>query len=133
MAFESNKLKDVECNYPTHNLELLGVVRACRVWRHYLLGVKFKLRCDHQSLKYIMTQWLLNNRHRWWLEFLQEYDFEIEYLPVKNNVVVDALNRREFVAAITVVRSHLGERVIEALLSDPLFGEVYRLVSGVLT
>ena len=70
VAYESRKLKDAEQNYPAHDLELLGVVHACKVWRHYLLGVIFKIRCDHQSLRYIMTQRLLNNRQRRWLEFL---------------------------------------------------------------
>ena len=80
-------MKDAECNYPTHDLELLAVIHACKVWRHYLLGSKFKIRCDHQSLKYVMTQRFLNNRQRRWVEFLQEYDFEFEYLPGKDNVV----------------------------------------------
>ena len=45
VAYESRKLKDVEQNYLAHDLELLGVVHACKVWRHYLLGIIFKIHC----------------------------------------------------------------------------------------
>ena len=38
MAYESSKLTAAERNYPAHVLELLAVVHALRVFKHYLLG-----------------------------------------------------------------------------------------------
>ena len=38
IAYESRKLTATERNYPAHILELLAVVHALRVFRHYLLG-----------------------------------------------------------------------------------------------
>jgi len=38
VAYESRKLTVAERNYPAHVLELLAVVHALRVFRHYLLG-----------------------------------------------------------------------------------------------
>jgi len=38
VAYESSKLAVTERNYPAHGLELLAVVHALRVFRHYLLG-----------------------------------------------------------------------------------------------
>ena len=37
IAYESRKLTATERNYPAHILELLAVVHALRVFRHYLL------------------------------------------------------------------------------------------------
>ena len=37
MAYESRKLTAAERNYSAHVLELLAVVHALRVFRHYLL------------------------------------------------------------------------------------------------
>ena len=130
VAFESRKLKPAELNYPTHDLEMLSIIHACKMWRHYLLGQKFQLRTDHKSLKYIMTQKFLNARQRRWIEFLQEYDFEIAYIPGKDNVVADALSRREFVDAITVVHSHLADKVREALRRDKYFGSIIEELSN---
>ena len=38
MAYESSKLTVAERNYLAHVLELLAVVHALRVFRHYVLG-----------------------------------------------------------------------------------------------
>ncbi len=38
VAYESRKLTAAERNYPAHVLELLAVVHALRVFKHYLLG-----------------------------------------------------------------------------------------------
>ena len=39
IAYASRQLKKHEQNYPTHNLELVAVVFALWIWRHYLYGV----------------------------------------------------------------------------------------------
>ena len=49
---------------------------------------------DHKSLKYIFTQRDLNMRQRRWMEFLGDYDFNLDYHPSKENVVADALSRK---------------------------------------
>ena len=41
MAFPSRKLRVHKMNYPTHDLELLVVIHALTLWRHYLLGGNF--------------------------------------------------------------------------------------------
>jgi hypothetical protein len=56
ICYESRKLKEHEKNYATHDLELATVVHALRKWRHYLMGKKFKLRIDHNGLKYLFDQ-----------------------------------------------------------------------------
>jgi hypothetical protein len=60
VCYESRKLKEHEKNYATHDLELAAVVHALRKWRHYLMGKKFELRIDHNSLKYLFDQPTLN-------------------------------------------------------------------------
>ena len=82
-----------EINYPTHERELLAVIHALRVWRHYLLGKRFKIFTDHHSLKYLMTQPNLSKRQARWVEMLAEFDFEVVHRPGKSNVVADALSR----------------------------------------
>ena len=40
VAYASRQLRKHELNYPTHDLELAGVVHALKIWRHYLTGHK---------------------------------------------------------------------------------------------
>jgi hypothetical protein len=38
ISYISRKLRNHEENYATQDLELLAIVYALRVWRHYLIG-----------------------------------------------------------------------------------------------
>ena len=96
IAYASRQLKPHEKNYPTHDLELAGVIFALKIWRCYLYGAKFELYTDHQSLKYLFTQRDLNLRQRRWVEYMEDYVFNLEYHPGKANVVADALSRKNY-------------------------------------
>ena len=93
IAYASRQLKKHEQNYPTHDLELVLVVFALRIWRHYLYGVPCRIFTDHKSLQYLFTQKELNMRQRRWVELIKDYECTIEYHTGKANVVVDALSR----------------------------------------
>ncbi|GJR12163.1 putative reverse transcriptase domain-containing protein [Tanacetum coccineum] len=95
IAYASRQLKIYEKNYTTHDLELGAVVFALKIWRHYLYGTKCTVFTDHKSLQHILNQKELNMRQRRWLELLSDYNCEIRYHPEKENVVADALSRKE--------------------------------------
>ena len=80
ISYASRKLKVHEKNYPTHDLELVTVVFAPKIWRHYLYGVHVDVFTDHKSLQYVFTQKELNIHQRRWLEFLKDYDMSVHYL-----------------------------------------------------
>ena len=77
IAYASRQLKTHEQNYPTHDLELVAVVFALNIWRHYLYGESCDIFTDHKCLKYIFTQKDLNLRQRRWLELIKDYDMNI--------------------------------------------------------
>ncbi|KAJ4802068.1 polyprotein [Rhynchospora pubera] len=103
IAYASRQLRSHEQNYPTHDLELVAIIFALKIWRHYLYGVKCKIYTDHQSLKYIFTQKELNLRQRRWLELMKDYDLEILYHAGKANLVADALSRKSQMNAVTLL------------------------------
>lgn len=80
-------------NYPTHEKELLAIVRALEKWRYYLLGTRFTVYTDHRTLEYFQNQPSLSKRQARWSEFLAQYDFTIKYVPGDSNTVADALSR----------------------------------------
>ncbi|WVZ81080.1 hypothetical protein U9M48_028503 [Paspalum notatum var. saurae] len=107
IAYASRQLRKHELNYPTHDLELVAVVHALKIWRHYLYGQRCEIYTDHKSLKYIFTQNELNMQQRRWLELIKDYDMEIHYHPSKANVVANALSRKSYAnMALCFMMSH---------------------------
>jgi hypothetical protein len=94
ICYESRKLKEHERHYATHDLELAAIEHVLRKWRHYLMGKRFEIITNHNGMKYLFDQPTLNVRQIIWLEFLSEYEFDINHIKGKENKVTDALNRR---------------------------------------
>ena len=90
--YESQKLKEHETNYPTHDLELAAIIHALKKWRNYLMGRNFLLKTNNMSLKYLFDQPDLNARQARWLDFLSEYHFKLKHIKGKGNKVFDALS-----------------------------------------
>ncbi|XP_062118839.1 uncharacterized protein LOC133832520 [Humulus lupulus] len=94
VAYASCQLKPHEKNYPTHDLELAGVIFALKIWICNLYGAKFELYSNHKSLKYLFTKRDLNLRQRRWVEYMEDYYFTLQYHPGKASVVANALSRK---------------------------------------
>jgi len=62
IAYASRQLRKHEGNYPTHDLEMVAVIFALKIWRSYIYRGKVQVFTDHKSLKYIFTQPWLNLR-----------------------------------------------------------------------
>ena len=105
VAYESRKLTAAEQNYPAHVLELLAVVHALRVFRHYLLGggaprpsgcwSDFDLRTDNQAITWLKTNRHLNKMYVRWLDEIEDFRFDVTHLPGSRNPT-DPLSRRGF-------------------------------------
>jgi len=138
VAYVSRQLKVYEKNYPTHDLKLATVVFVLKIWRHYLFGSKFGVFSDHESLKYLFYQKELNMRQRRWLEFLEDYDFQLIYHPEKANVVADALSRKSRHMSILMVKElELIEQfhnlsMVSELTSDGVKLGMLKLTSNIL-
>ena len=80
IAYESRKLKEHEKNYTTHDLELVVIIHALKMWQHYLIGRIFLLMSNNISLKYLFDQQNISDRQARWLLFLSKYDFETKHI-----------------------------------------------------
>jgi hypothetical protein len=85
VAFMSKALSDAEKNYKIYDKELLTIVKALKIWRHYLVYTKnqFKVWTDHKNLKYFQDPQKLNARQAQWYITLQEYGYLLTH-PRKN-------------------------------------------------
>ncbi|GBP07762.1 Retrovirus-related Pol polyprotein from transposon 17.6 [Eumeta japonica] len=98
VCYASRTLNDHERNYSATDKEFLAIIWSVGYFRPYLYGRKFKIRTDHQPIKYLQAKYKgkdLSPRHQRWLLKLGEYDCEIEYLKGKENKVADFLSRLE--------------------------------------
>jgi hypothetical protein len=108
----------------THDLELLAIVYALKVWRHYLVGQKFELNTDHCGLQHIFTQSDLNTRQRRWSKLLSEYYFEITYIKGIVNRVADALSQRPRIFLVLPLHMNLREKILTLQCDDDWYKEV---------
>lgn len=92
-CYISRTLNRAETHYTTTEKELLAIVWAIQRHRQYLLGRKFKIRTDHQALKWLQSVKDPSSRLIRWRLRLEEYDYEIEYHKGKDNLAADALSR----------------------------------------
>ena len=100
LAYESQKLRGPELLYNIYDKEMLAIMHALAKFRQYLVGTQFVVKSDHNSLKYLLEQKDLNERKHKWVSKIQAYNFDIEFVKGKNNVVVDALSKRPSIFAM---------------------------------
>ena len=56
LAFESRPLKGKDLHKPIYEKEMMEILHALKKWRPYLIGRHFKVKTDHDSLKYFLEQ-----------------------------------------------------------------------------
>jgi len=98
VAFLSRKMTLTEQRYSTRDMELLALVHALRVWRHYLLGTRTTVYTDHKSVTNFLSQRVMPSTAKYarWMDLFAEYDLDIRYIRGKANVVADALSRKRY-------------------------------------
>jgi len=77
IAYESRKFNKTEKEYVVYDKELLAVVHALRVWKHYLMATDFLVYTNHQSLRHFLTQKHELSCHVKWATFFQNFWFSI--------------------------------------------------------
>jgi hypothetical protein len=141
IAFERRKLRGPELLYTIYDKEMLAIMHALAKFRQYLVGVKFVVWTDHNSLKYFLEKKDLNERQQKWVSKIQAYDFDIEFVKGKNNVVADALSRRPSAYTMSEIlvewKSHLlveysKNKFACELIDGQVQDDRYRLVDDII-
>ena len=93
ISYGSYILTSEQRKYCTTRKELLAVLRFCRQFRYYLLGRKFVVRTDHNSLVWLLGFKNIESQLSRWIQELSQYDMIVVHRPGKDHVNADALSR----------------------------------------
>ena len=93
VAYGSFVLSTAQRNYCVTRRELLAIVVFTKHYRHYLLGNKFKVRTDHNSLIWLMRFKNIEGQLARWIEELQNYDMELLYRAGRDHGNADGMSR----------------------------------------
>jgi hypothetical protein len=91
IEFISKTLTKSERKWSTYEKEAFAIFYALRKWETHLKDVKFTLFTDHKNLTYIAKDH--NAKVTRWRLAVQDYNFDIAYIPGEENIVADAFSR----------------------------------------
>ena len=93
ISYGSFVLTPEQRKYCVTRKELLAVVRFTRQYRHYLLGRKFLVRTDHNSLTWLLRFKYIEGQLARWLAELSQFDMTVIHRPGVRHGNADALSR----------------------------------------
>ena len=93
IGFGSFVLDSAQRNYCTTKKYILAMVRFTSHFKHHLLGRRFTLRTDHNSLLWLMGFKNIERQLARLIEELAVYNMEIVHRPGKDHVNADGLSR----------------------------------------
>ncbi|MEL7181406.1 MAG: reverse transcriptase domain-containing protein, partial [Pseudomonadota bacterium] len=93
LVYASRVLSKTECQYATTKREALAVVQAVKWFKPYIWGLKFIIRTDHASLKWLFRQNADGMTFRM-LQKLQEFDYEFVHRAGEKHGNADGLSRQ---------------------------------------
>jgi RNase H-like domain found in reverse transcriptase/Reverse transcriptase (RNA-dependent DNA polymerase)/Integrase zinc binding domain len=95
-GYISHSFDATQRNYEIYDQELLGMIRALKTWRHYLLGSPHPITIlsDHKNLTYFWQAQKLNRWQACWSLFLSQFDLKLQHVPGSQMVQSDMLSRR---------------------------------------
>ena len=91
VEFISKSLTKAEKKWSTFEKEAYAIFYALRRWNYLLQDVRFTLYTDHRNLTFLNKD--PNAKVMRWKLAVQDYDFEVVYIPGEENIIADAMSR----------------------------------------
>jgi hypothetical protein len=112
VAFLSKTFSGAELNWTIYDKELFAVIYALHKWEHYLhTKIPITIITDNNAVTAIQKQPTLAPKQARWIQYLEEFNYEIVHRPGTENKVADAISRRDIYGITIVENQHWMERV----------------------
>ena len=82
VAYFSKALSIKHQTLSVYEKEMMAILVAVKRWNSYLLGRHFKIKTNHQSLKFLLDQQTNTPAQQQWVLRMMGYDFEVLYRRV---------------------------------------------------
>lgn len=93
IGFHSKALKGAELNWTVTEQEFYSVISCLTKFETYLRGSRVIIKTDHKALIFVKTWRLYNARVTRWVNYLENFHYEIFHVKGKENIVPDILSR----------------------------------------
>ena len=93
IGYCSFALSSEQTRYCTTRKELLAIIRCTKQYKHHLIGRKFTVRTDHNSLTWLCRFKEPQGQLARWIEELSQYNMVLQHRPGHKHVNADELSR----------------------------------------
>ena len=98
VAYASQTFNDRKKQYSVIDKKALAIIFGVTKFYPYIFGRKFSLRTDHKPLERILEEKqeipkMAANRLKRWAVTLSAFNYDLQYVQGKDNVVADSLSR----------------------------------------
>lgn len=93
VAYFSKKLNDAQKKKKAIYLECLAIKEAVKYWQYWLIGRRFTVFSDHKPLENMNIKARTDEELGELAYYLSQYNFEVKYIPGKDNAEADSLSR----------------------------------------
>src|SRR5258705_4146472 len=92
-GFYSRKFNAAQSRYNTTDKELFAIITGLQHFQPQLLGTKFTILTDHKAALAFRENKDVNDQHVRWQMLMSIFEFDMQHLDGKRNVLADALSR----------------------------------------
>src|ERR1700722_19178283 len=82
-----------KANYCVFEMEIIAILEALLKWENKLIGNRLNVITDHRALVFFKTQRQLSSCQMQWMEYLSQFNYDIQYIKGTSNKVADSLAR----------------------------------------
>lgn len=93
MGFHSKALRGAQLNWTVTEQEFYAVINCLEKFETYLRGSKVIIRTDHKALTFVKNWRLYNARVSRWINYLENFQYEVQHIKGKENIAADILSR----------------------------------------
>lgn len=93
LGFHSKAIKGAQLNWTVTEQEFYSVICCLEKFETYLRGAKVIIRTDHKALIFVKNWKLFNARDARWVNYLEQFHYDIQHVKGSENVVADILSR----------------------------------------